>query len=304
MMDQAQALRDLIRQQGSGGREAEAGMEPRLTGKGKTAKLITVTSGKGGVGKSNFTLNFALALQAMGRKVLVFDADIGMANIDVLMGISPKFNLYHLLQREKSASEIIEKGPHSLSFIAGGSGLSELLSLSEQDLAYFTEQIEGLADEMDYIIFDTGAGLSKENLNFIRSADECLVVTTPEPTSITDAYALIKVVSGAEPGVTFKLIINRAGDEKEAAQTADKIAMAARRFLGVETTMLGYIADDSHVVQAVKKQVPFSLAYPNCNAAKDLQRIAYRYLLVPAPPEPSALTGIKGFMHKWLRRTK
>ncbi|KAF9116323.1 hypothetical protein BGX30_005976 [Mortierella sp. GBA39] len=268
-------------------------MEPRLTGKGKTAKLITVTSGKGGVGKSNFTLNFALALQAMGRKVLVFDADIGMANIDVLMGISPQFNL-----------EIIEKGPHSLSFIAGGSGLSELLSLSEQDLAYFTEQIEGLADEMDYIIFDTGAGLSKENLNFIRSADECLVVTTPEPTSITDAYALIKVVSGAEPGVTFKLIINRAGDEKEAAQTADKIAMAARRFLGVETTMLGYIADDSHVVQAVKKQVPFSLAYPNCNAAKDLQRIAYRYLLVPAPPEPSALTGIKGFMHKWLRRTK
>lgn len=301
-MDQAQSLRDLVQlhehDQPGESRESSG------TAGGKLAKLITVTSGKGGVGKSNFTLNFALALQSMGRKVLVFDADIGMANIDVLMGISARYNLYHLLRGERGINEIIEKGPLALSFIAGGSGLSDLLSLSQQDLDYFTGQIEKLASEMDYIIFDTGAGLSKENLNFIRSADECLVVTTPEPTSITDAYALIKVVSGMDQGTKFKLIINRAGDEKEALYTADKITMAARRFLKVETSMLGYISDDNHVVKAVKRQIPFSIAYPNCAAAQDLQRIAHRYMLVPASPEPGALTGIKGFMQKWLRRTK
>ncbi|MWV43531.1 AAA family ATPase [Paenibacillus sp. HJL G12] len=299
MTDQAQTLRDLVMK-----RERERSSETAGISTQKTAKLITVTSGKGGVGKSNFTLNFALALQSLGKRVLVFDADIGMANIDVLMGVSAKYNLYHLLRREKRIDEIIERGPGLLSFIAGGSGMSDLFSLSQSDLDYFSEQIEGIAEEMDYIIFDTGAGLSKENFNFIHSADECLVVTTPEPTSITDAYALIKVVSAKDEKTAFKLIVNRAADEKEAIQTADKIIMAAQRFLNVQISVLGYISEDHHVVQAVKKQVPFSTAFPNCAAARDIQRLAYRYMTVPASPEPGALTGIKGFMQKWLRRTK
>ncbi|MGN7356029.1 MinD/ParA family protein [Paenibacillus sp. SAF-054] len=299
MTDQAQMLRDLVMK-----REQERAVQPAGDAPMRTAKLITVTSGKGGVGKSNFTLNFALALQAMGKKVLVFDADIGMANIDVLMGISARYNLYHLLRREKTIGEIIERGPGFLSFIAGGSGMSDLFSLSQNDLDYFTGQIESIAGEMDYIIFDTGAGLSKENFNFIQSADECFVVTTPEPTSITDAYALIKVVSGKEQGTSFKLIVNRAGDEREAVQTADKIKMAAQKFLNVDISMMGYVSEDHHVVQAVKKQVPFSTAFPNCIAARDIQRIAHQYMLIPATPEPGALTGIKGFMQKWLRRTK
>ncbi|GAB6988932.1 MinD/ParA family protein [Paenibacillus pini] len=295
MMDQAQPLRNLVQKQAS---------EPGNVG--RTAKFITVTSGKGGVGKSNFTLNFALNLQALGQKVLVFDADIGMANLDVLMGVSSPYNLYHLLRREKSIEEIIAKGPNSLSYISGGSGMSDLLSLSQNDLDYFITQIEKLAGEMDYIIFDTGAGLSKENLSFIHSADECFVVTTPEPTSITDAYALIKVVSGTEQEqqVPFKLVVNRATDDREAAQTAEKIAMAARKFLNVEVKLLGYIKDDSHVVQAVKKQIPFSIAFPNCDASRDIQRITHRYKIVQSFPEPGALAGIKGFMQKWLRRTK
>ncbi|MBE9913234.1 MinD/ParA family protein [Paenibacillus donghaensis] len=298
MTDQAQMLRNLVmkREQERTARLSNAGQ--------RTAKLITVTSGKGGVGKSNFTLNFALALQSLGKKVLVFDADIGMANIDVLMGVSAEYNLYHLLRREKRIDEIIERGPGFLSFIAGGSGMSELFSLSQSDLNYFTEEIERIAGEMDYIIFDTGAGLSKENFNFIYSSDECLVVTTPEPTSITDAYALIKVVSSKGNDTAFKLIVNRAGDEREADQTADKIMMAAQRFLKVQISMLGYISEDRHVVQAVKKQVPFSIAFPNCTAAREIQRIARSYMLVPASTESGTLTGIKGFMQKWLRRTK
>lgn len=299
MTDQAQTLRNLVMK-----RERERAAQITETAPQRTAKLITVSSGKGGVGKSNFTLNFALALQSMGKRVLVFDADIGMANIDVLMGISAKYNLYHLLRGEKRIDEIIERGPGYLSFIAGGSGMADLFSLSQSDLDYFTAQIESIASEMDFIIFDTGAGLSKANFNFIQSADECLIVTTPEPTSITDAYALIKVVSGQEQDTSFRLIVNRAGDEKEAVQTADKIMMAAQRFLNVQISMLGYISDDNHVVQAVKKQVPFSTAFPNCMATRDVQRIAQHYLLVPASREPGASTGIKGFMQKWLRRTK
>lgn len=237
-------------------------------------------SGKGGVGKSNFTLNFALTLKAMGKRVLLFDADIGMANIDVLMGVSARYNLYHLLKREADIEQIIQYGPNSLPFIAGGSGMDELFTLSESDLDYFTNQIALIADSMDYILFDTGAGLSKETMKFITSADDCLVVTTPEPTAITDAYALMKVVNRSYPETSFKLIVNKAGDEREAIATSDKIRMAASRFLQLDISYLGHISSDAHVVQAVKRQTPFTLAFPNCIAAKDIHRLALSYLTI------------------------
>lgn len=290
-MDQAQSLRQLVSSQDS----------KRAPGGGASARIITVCSGKGGVGKSNFTLNFALALKAMGRRVLLFDADIGMANIDVLMGVSAKYNLYHLLRREADIGQIIQRGPGDLPFIAGGSGMDELFSLSETDLDYFTTQIANIADTMDFILFDTGAGLSKETLKFITSADDCLVVTTPEPTAITDAYALMKVVHNSYPDVPFKLIVNQAGDEREARGTSDKIRMAASRFLQLEISFLGFISSDVHVVQAVKKQVPFSVAFPNSAAAKDVQRLARNYLAADSA-ETTKVQGIKGFFNKWLKR--
>lgn len=293
-MDQAQSLRQLV-----SGREAsteEAG--------GTSAKIITVCSGKGGVGKSNFTLNFALTLQAMGKKVLLFDADIGMANIDVLMGVRPKYSLYHLLKREAEIEQIIERGPASLPFIAGGSGMQDLFDLSDEDLNYFTSQLSRVSDSMDYILFDTGAGLSKETLKFIVSADECLVVTTPEPTAITDAYALMKVVRGSYPEVSFQLIVNQAGDAKEAEMASEKIRLTASRFLDLNLPFLGYISSDTHVVQAVKKQVPFSMAYPNSPAARDVHRLAQVYLASNLTRRRESGGGIKTFLKKWLRRGK
>ncbi|AZS16096.1 MinD/ParA family protein [Paenibacillus lutimineralis] len=295
MSDQAQALRQLV----SSYRELAEG-----SSKQRTARVLTVSSGKGGVGKSNFTLNFALALKSLGRKVLVFDADIGMANIDVLMGARPKYNLYHLLRGERKMSEIVELGTLGLPFIAGGSGLADLFLLSEADLNYFTSQIEIVAEEMDFIIFDTGAGLSKETLKFITAADECLVVTTPEPTSITDAYALIKVVHGLDDQVNFRLVVNRVNGESEARQVADKISLVSRRFLELEIPMLGYLRDDTHVMQAVKGQTPFITAFPASAAARDIQRLAMTYLNVPQKKPDDTLSGIKGFMHRWLRRDK
>lgn len=294
MTDQAQSLRQLVHAKVTDSSE----LAPT-----RSAKIITVSSGKGGVGKSNFTLNFALALKSMGKKVLVFDADIGMANIDVLMGVSSRFSLYHLLRREKSIEEVIQFGPEGLPYIAGGSGIADMISLTEEDLHYFVTQIERISSEMDYILFDTGAGLSKENMKFITSADQCLVVTTPEPTSITDAYALIKVVNGSDPEVQFSLVVNRAGDELEARQASDKIILTARRFLNLEIEMLGYVTDDPYVVKSVKRQTPFSIAFPKCEAARDIQRLALRYLSIPGVSETGSLTGIKGFMQRWLKRT-
>lgn len=291
-MDQAQSLRQLVSNQDS-----------QLAVRGEnSARIITVCSGKGGVGKSNFTLNFALTLKAMGKRVLLFDADIGMANIDVLMGVSAKYNLYHLLKREADIEQIIQIGPSGLPFIAGGSGMDELFSLSESDLNYFTAQIAKIADSMDFILFDTGAGLSKETLKFITSADDCFVVTTPEPTAITDAYALMKVVNNSYPDISFKLIVNQAGDEREAKLTSDKIRMTASRFLQLEVIFLGYLSSDVHVVQAVKRQIPFSVAFPNSVAAQDIHRLAHRYL--DSSSTETKAKGIKSFISKWLKRGK
>lgn len=294
MKDQADSLRNLV-----------SGISDNNGSKvsNRSSKIITVASGKGGVGKSNFTLNFALTLHGMGKKVLVFDADIGMANIDVLMGTSSSYNLYHLLYRHKSIREIIQLGTNGLPYIAGGSGMKELFSLSEQDLEFFASQVEDIAQEMDYVIFDTGAGLSRENMRFIGAADECLIVTTPEPTSITDAYALIKIMHSQENATPFRMIVNRVEDEREAERVAEKIAGVARRFLQTEIPLLGYVSEDAQVVSAVKKQMPYRLAYPNCKASKDIQKLALRYLAQPGATGSGTLSGIRGFMKKWLRRT-
>lgn len=288
MNDQAQGLRNLVRSQ----QEAPS----------RTTRIITVTSGKGGVGKSNFTLNFALTLQAKGYKVLVFDADIGMANIDVLMGVSPKYSLYHLLKRQKSVWEIIHKGYNDIEFIAGGSGFNDLLSLSEAELDYFVEQVNQLNGYVDYILFDTGAGLSKETLKFIVAAQETIVVTTPEPTSITDAYAIIKMVNSMNYNVQFKLVINRVTEEREGKQTADKISLVAKQFLNLDIPTLGFVSDDSNVSKAVKRQIPFTVAFPNTIATKGIELLADRFIMGQSAPEPNV--GVKSFLNKMMSLLK
>ncbi|MCZ8512352.1 MinD/ParA family protein [Paenibacillus filicis] len=289
MSDQAQGLRNLIRHQ-----NAE---------RNQSTRIITVTSGKGGVGKSNFTLNFALALQNRGFKVLIFDADIGLANIDVLMGISPKYNLYHLLKREKSIWEIVQTGHNGIQFIAGGSGFNDLIRLSEEQLDYFAEQVDQLNGHVDFILFDTGAGLSKETLKFIVAAQETIVVTTPEPTSITDAYAIIKMVNSMQHPVDFRLVVNRITDWREGRQTADKISMVARQFLQLEIPTLGFVYDDSNVIKAVKRQVPFSVAFPNSAASKSIGELADGFI-ANGPQVQSSSGSVKSFLSKMMKLMK
>ncbi|MGI2293061.1 MinD/ParA family protein [Paenibacillus sp. GXUN7292] len=286
MNDQAEALRQLVKQNNS---------QSQL----KNTRVVTVTSGKGGVGKSNFSLNFALSLQRLGQKVLVFDADIGMANIDVLMGQTTPYNLYHLLTQEKTIWDIIAVGPEGLHYIAGGSGFKDLLELTAEQLERFAGEIEKLHGRYDVILFDTGAGLSKETVKFITAADETIVVTTPEPTSITDAYALIKMVRAMHIDVSFKLVVNRATNRKEGQQTLDKISLVAKRFLDTELPTLGIMFDDGNVSSAVKKQIPFSICYPSTAASKAVMEIARSFLAIQAPVQQSS--GIKGFLSKMFR---
>jgi flagellar biosynthesis protein FlhG len=289
MSDQAQRLRQLV-----------LSNRPAVPPPETTTKVITVTSGKGGVGKSNFTLNFAIMLQKQGKRVLIFDADIGLANIDVLMGVSPVYSLYHLLKKEKDIWDIIQEGPAGLHFIAGGSGFTDLLRLEDQDLEDFVEQVAQLNGHFDYIIFDTGAGLSKETLKFILAAHETFVVTTPEPTAITDAYAIIKMIHQQEPGVLYRLIVNRVTDGREGRQTADKITLTAKRFMDLDISVLGHVMDDGCVTKAVKKQIPFTLAFPQAEIVRDMERIVSRFLGSNAG-RPEHNTGMKGFMSKMLR---
>lgn len=265
MNDQAEALRHLVHTTSSD--------------TAKTTRIITITSGKGGVGKSNFSLNFAMALQKRGYSVLVFDADISFANIDVLLGTPAQYNLIHLLKGEKSIWDIIQTGPNGLQFIAGGSGFKDLVRLSDQEIEYFAQQIGKLNGHVDFIIFDTGAGLSKETVRFITASDETIVVTTPEPTSITDAYALIKMVKSMGHDITFRLIVNRVADDREGRQTSENMRQVASKYLGIDLPVLGYIPDDTSVSKAVKRQTPLSVAFPDSAAARGIDRIASSFLM-------------------------
>ena len=288
MNDQAEALRQLVKYRSANEQKLDT-------------RCISVASGKGGVGKSNFSLNFALALKRLGKKVLVLDADIGMANIDVLMGTTSKYNLYHLIKHEKTIWDIINLGPEGMHYIAGGSGLLELIRLSDQEIANFATEISKLQGQYDYIIFDTGAGLSKETAQFIIASDETIVVTTPEPTSITDAYALIKMVNSIHPDQSFKLIVNRCLSAEEGKHTASNFIQVSKRFIDIEIPFLGMITDDIHVSKSVKKQMPLLMLYPESAASKSIMTIARNYLDLPQTVKAS---GVKGFLHKMFKRTR
>jgi len=268
--------------------------------KGRPTRLVTVTSGKGGVGKSNFTLNFALGLIEQGQKVVIFDVDVGFANLDVLMGISSKHNLLELLEPGRTVSDIMEKGPNGLEFIPGGSGFTQLMQLDDEKLDTLFSRLEDLQGYADTILFDTGAGVSNESMRFMLASDEVLLVTTPEPTAITDAYAVIKMIHSKNPQTNIRLVINRVSSEKEGKGTADKLSMVAKRFLEMELTTLGYVHDDAIVTKAVKQQKPFFLSYPHSQASKGIRDLVNSYLR-DDHRQAETVGGIRGFLTKMKR---
>lgn len=276
--------------------------------KKKPTKVITITSGKGGVGKSNFTLNFALALKQSGLNPVVLDADLGLANIDVLMGIAPKYTLLDLLSSHLKIWDIIEKGVNDLEFIAGGSELENLFDLKQNNNPYLFEQLILLNGYADILLIDTGAGLTPESLKFILSSDEVIIVSTPEPTSITDTYAMIKMIQSKKKDLKINLIVNQITSEQEGVGTANRISLVSERFLNFKINLLGFIYKDDVVSKAVKKQIPFYISYPNSKAAKSIKVLAEKYTKNNSQNnnfDTDNVNGVKGFLDRmsyWLRK--
>ncbi len=283
MIDQAKHLREKMLQKKS----------KKST---RQTRVIAVTSGKGGVGKSNFALNFALSLTEQNKKVLILDVDLGFANIDVLLGRSPEESIASLIEKDLSIWDIIEEGPRGLQFISGGAGFDEMFHLDDTKIDKLFHEMSQLQRTVDYIILDTGAGLSYENMRFILAADDVILVTTPEPTSITDAYSVVKMVQAKDPNVKMSLVVNQCTSENEANQTAENFKHVTTKFLNKEIGLLGSIPQDGVVPTAVKRQVPFVMAYPNSQAAQAMNKLAYGYLELPVPYK----LGLKGFLLKIL----
>lgn len=266
--------------------------------KKKTARVITVTSGKGGVGKTNITINLAIALSELGLRVIILDADFGLANIDVLFGIIPQYTLVDVINDKKNILEVLSDGPKNIKFISGGSGVEELVKMERPQLEKFVENI-GLLDKIaDIILIDTGAGLSDNVMSFVMAADEVILVTTPEPTSITDAYALIKMVSNRNKEKLIRVIVNRAENVNEANDILAKLSIVAEKFLTLRLNPLGFILQDEMVIKAVKLQQPFSLSFPKSQAAKYIREISGKLVETKEEKTQNDIQGIKGFINR------
>jgi flagellar biosynthesis protein FlhG len=261
----------------------------------RTSRVVTIASGKGGVGKSNFTLSFALSLMDLGKKVVVIDLDIGMANLDILMGATPKYHLLDMIAERKSIWSVLESGPRGLEYLAGGSGFQQLLQLREEDRGYFFKELEKLHGYADIILIDTGAGLTLESQQCHLSADEIILLTTPEPTAMADAYAVVKILHRQKPGIGFQLVVNRVSRSKEGLEVGSKFKYAVQTFLNKELTIFGSIPDDPAVMQAVLKQVPFYLAFPRSPASVTMRKLADRFVATGTPVKEES-GGMKGFI--------
>lgn len=258
MLDQADRLRQLVN-------------NPQA--KKIKPKIMTITSGKGGVGKSNLVVNLAISLQKLGNKVLIFDADIGMGNDDILMGFTSKYNVFDIIYNDKSLDEVLIEGPCGVKLLPGGSGLNNVEELSDIQRERFLKKLDSVED-YNYILMDTGAGINRSVLAFIACAEELLVVTTPEPTSLTDAYSLLKAVNHFRIKKDAKIIVNRVVDKEEGKVTFEKFNGAVKKFLNMNLEHLGSVSEDKKLLLAVRQQDPIVISYPNSYAAKDIDSIA------------------------------
>ena len=267
MGDQAEKLREIMEVQNSQVKNPEV----------KKTRIIAVTSGKGGVGKTNLSINIAIAYSRLGKKVLVLDADLGLANVNVVMGVIPKHNLYHVIRKQKEMKDIIVDTPYGIQIVAGASGFSRIANLSEDERQHFVNEFTTLSDA-DIIIIDTSAGVGSNVLAFVGAADDAVIITTPEPTSITDAYGIIKTISVEVDNLDMgiKLVVNRVSSVTEAKGVAQRVVNIAGQFLNVKLDYLGFVYEDPTVQAAVRKQQPFFVVDQYGRASQCIQHIVGR----------------------------
>lgn len=291
--DQADTLRQMARE-AKKNHQAENAQGDFLDQQG--IRVISVTSGKGGVGKSNVVSNLAIALSAQGKKVLLIDADLGLGNLDVLLGLSPVYNLNHVLNGEKGLAEILIDGPAGVKIIPAGSGVQEFTSLGQHEKLKLLDEIDMLEEQFDIMIVDTEAGISENVTYFTVAAQEIIVVVTPEPTSITDVYALIKLLATRYSEHHFKVLVNMAKDSEDALEVFRKLANVAGRFLDISLDYLGCVVKDDKVVEAVKRQKAVTELFPESEAATCFATLAKRVI------ENTRKTRLKGNIQFFFRR--
>lgn len=293
-MDQAQQLRNLIKQQ-------------QLKEKSENvARVITVTSGKGGVGKSNVSVNLAIQFRKMGKRVVILDADFGLANIEVMFGMVPKYTLKDVFEGGRSIKEILTEGPMGVLFVSGGSGIAGLSDLSKPQLSHLARNLAELDEMADVIIVDTGAGISDSVLEFVAAGSEVLLVVTAEPTSLTDSYSLLKALHGYEKfdteHTTIKVVANKVFSAAEGQSVYTKLNVVCEKFLQMPISYLGVVPQDDNVVKSVIKQVPVSLNIPNAKSSRAYEKLA-RSLMNENDTTENSRGGLRGLFANYLRKS-
>lgn len=280
MEDQAQELREM------------------MSGKHNT-RIIAITSGKGGVGKSNLSVNMAIAYAQQGKKVILIDGDLGMANVNVLMNIVPQYNLMQVINKQKTMQEIITETEFGIKFIAGANGFSKIANLSVEELDYFAKQFSQLGNA-DIIIIDTGAGIANNVLQFVAAADEVYVVTTPEPTAITDAYGIIKIITTelVDRETNIKLLVNRVHSADEGKRISERIINIVAQFLNKKVDYIGFVYDDPVVQASVIRQKPFIVVNPTSKPSQCIKHIIGRI----EKNDTGTSEGVSNFLRKFLRK--
>ena len=266
MSDQAAALRQIVEERGLLARAGAVGQ----------CQVLAVTSGKGGVGKTNLAVNLAIALRREGRRVAILDADFGLANVDVFMGLTPGYHLGHVVEGIVPLSSIVLQGPENVDVIPASSGIQEMTDLSGPRREQILGQLNQILCDYDFVLIDTAAGISRNVLGLLQFSRRVIMVLVPEPTAIVDAYALIKVLFKKDADKELLVVVNSASDEEEAQEVFGQLSRVAKRFLGQTIHLLGYVAKDELVHDAVVQQVPLLVCHPGSAAGRCLVRIAQR----------------------------
>lgn len=297
MNDQAQKLRNMMSDE----------INPKNTNGDRTsqaerdhAEVITITSGKGGVGKSNLAVNLGIALADSGYDVAVADMDLGLANINVITGSSPSYTLFDVLKGRRRIRDILEDAPGGISILSGSSGEEELANLQGDQCKNFVEQLSELDNLVDVLLVDTSAGLSQRVMQFVKASDRTLLVTTPEPTAITDAYAIIKSALRKPPQPCMNLVINRADSIMEGKNVAEKMKRVGEDFLDLPIRILGYMTEDDAVTRAVRQRSPFYLEFPESRVSQCVSHIESRLMDGAELQQPGGVSNFFSKVTGWL----
>jgi flagellar biosynthesis protein FlhG len=260
--------------------------------KGSRTRVIAISSGKGGVGKTNIVANLGISLSRLGKKVMIFDADLGLGNLDILLGLSPKYNFSHVALGEKTLSEIIVEGPCNIKILPASSGIQEMANLSKSQTADLLSELYAVIDPIDILLIDTAAGISSNVMYFNAIAQEVLVVVSPEPTSITDAYALMKILSIRYGVKQFKLLVNMVSDIQEAQEVYRQLKLVAERFLDIVIEYIGHVNYDKNITRGVRQQKAVCDLYPETQASRCFNSLAVKLCQSPlgaSPPKNTRL---------------